>query len=251
MSKSVPSLLKNTIKTVSHMGIPFCAFRAWYEFKKKSGILKNRFATPSWEEISLKQLTSPDSFKSVEQVLTRCNKFFFEFGKLPSFNGTDSQQLVTCADKILNNEFQYFSHNFYSLGAGPDWFLNPVTGAKGKREKHWCDIRLFDPNVGDVKFIWEPSRFAWAYTLARAYSHTGDEKYAEKFWKLFESWMDANQPNRGHNYTCGQECAIRTMAIFPQKLTIRLLKLPVFILLVWFFHFLRIQKDGKKKAKRY
>jgi len=213
MSKSVPFLLKNALKTVLHMGIPFCAFRACYELEKKTGILKSRFVTPSWDEIRLKQLISLDSFKSAEQVLTHCNKFFFEIEKPPSFFGMDGRQLVICADKILNNEFRYFFRNFYSLGDGPDWFLNPVTGAKGDGEKHWCDIRFFDTNVGDIKFIWEPSRFAWAYTLARAYSHTGDEKYAEKFWKLFESWMDANQPNRGHNYACGQECAIRTMAM--------------------------------------
>ena len=95
MSKSEASVLKNTLETVSHMGIPFCAFRAWYEFEKKAGILKSKFATPSWNEIRLNQLISPDSFKSAEQVLTHCNKFFFEFGKPPSFIGMDSHQLVS------------------------------------------------------------------------------------------------------------------------------------------------------------
>ena len=28
-------------------------------------------------------------------------------------------------------------------------------------------------------------------------------KYAEKFWSLFELWLEANQPNTGPNYACG------------------------------------------------
>ncbi|MHC4758531.1 MAG: alginate lyase family protein, partial [Planctomycetota bacterium] len=125
----------------------------------------------------------------------------------------DCTKLINDADEVLNNRFKYFFYKSYSLGKDPDWFLNPVTNKRAKHNKHWCDINFFDPDVGDIKFIWEPSRFAWAYTLARAYTATKDNKYAEKFWALFESWLSANQPNMGPNYACGQECAIRLMAM--------------------------------------
>jgi len=65
----------------------------------------------------------------------------------------------------------------------------------------------------DIKFIWEPARFGWAFTLVRAFAATRDEKYAEKFRTLFASWLESNQPNTGPDYACGQECAIRLMAM--------------------------------------
>jgi len=49
--------------------------------------------------------------------------------------------------------------------------------------------------------------------LFRSYAYVDDEKYAEKFWTLFESWCQQNPPNLGPNYACGQECAIRLMAM--------------------------------------
>jgi len=49
---------------------------------------------------------------------------------------------------------------------------------------HWTDFETgrvkFD---GDIKFIWEPARFGWAFVLGRAYHVTQDNKYAEAFWK--------------------------------------------------------------------
>lgn len=123
------------------------------------------------------------------------------------------EKIVAQAGEVFQNRFQYFFDRNYDLGPGPDWFLNPTTERRAEPTRHWCDISLFDPNVGDIKFIWEPSRFAWAYTLVRAYTATGQDRYAEKFWSLFESWLEANKPNMGPNYACGQECAIRLMAM--------------------------------------
>src|SRR5262249_14485641 len=65
---------------------------------------------------------------------------------------------------------------------------------------------------GDIRVIWEPSRFAFAYDLVRAYWRTGDERYAEQFWRLVESWRAANPPQLGPNWKCGQETSLRVMA---------------------------------------
>lgn len=66
--------------------------------------------------------------------------------------------------------------------------------------------------TGDLKFIWEPGRFAAAYKLARAYWATGCDAYSETFWQLVESWGQANPPNNGAHWKCGQETSLRIMA---------------------------------------
>ncbi len=70
---------------------------------------------------------------------------------------------------------------------------------------------LYSP-VSDIKFIWEPARFGWAYVLGRAYYLTQNEIYAETFWKYFETFTDGNPPNLGPHWMNGQEVAIRLMA---------------------------------------
>jgi len=39
--------------------------------------------------------------------------------------------------------------------------------------------------IPDIKFIWEPARFGWAFTLGRAYRLTGDEKISRGLLALF------------------------------------------------------------------
>ncbi len=64
----------------------------------------------------------------------------------------------------------------------------------------------------DIKFIWEPNRFAFIYTLVRAYAASQNEEYPEAFWTLIEDWAKHNPPNTGPNWMDGQEIALRLMA---------------------------------------
>jgi hypothetical protein len=113
----------------------------------------------------------------------------------------------------LANKFRYFFREWHKIVDDKDWLRSPISGGRIDGSRHWSQTITFDPKLGDIKFIWEPSRFAWAYTLVRAYNVTQDDRYAEKFWQLFESWSRTNQPNCGPNFACGQECAIRLMAM--------------------------------------
>ncbi|MHC4125302.1 MAG: alginate lyase family protein [Planctomycetota bacterium] len=198
-------------------GIGFCAYRTKYALMKKSGILKRRFPIRRWSDVTLSEWlkptveTQPEAFLQLHRNNGR--HFFFDDRNLSGLNKNYVNMIVCETDKVLRNRFRYFFDKSYDLGTKPDWFLNPVTGKRAKSDLHWCDISIFDPDVGDIKFIWEPSRFAWAYSLIRAFAATGDNKYADKFWSLFESWLEANPPNSGPNYACGQECAIRLMAM--------------------------------------
>lgn len=80
---------------------------------------------------------------------------------------------------------------------------------------HWTSYALRDQVNGfeDIKFIWEPGRFGWACTLARAYYLSGEEAYAEKFWVLTDAFLVANPPNMGLQWVSAQEVALRIIAL--------------------------------------
>jgi asparagine synthase (glutamine-hydrolysing) len=87
---------------------------------------------------------------------------------------------------------------------------NPFTGERLPDDRHWSAIDDF--GGGDVKGVWELSRFGFAFALVRAYWRTGDDAHAETFWRLVEDWRLCNPPQTGPNWKCGQEASFRLMA---------------------------------------
>ena len=81
-----------------------------------------------------------------------------------------------------------------------------------QRAKKVSPVAL-DETSPDIKFVWEPARLGWAFTLGRAYHLTGDERYAEAFWRLLETFLDANPPYLGLNWVSAQEAALRLLAL--------------------------------------
>ena len=86
--------------------------------------------------------------------------------------------------------------------------------------RHWTEYEkspilhsAFSIPHSDIKFLWEPARFGWAFTLGRAYHLTQDDQYAEAFWKYFKSFTQNNPANLGPHWMNGQEVAIRLMSL--------------------------------------
>ena len=124
--------------------------------------------------------------------------------------------VVALAEDQLKGNAPYFSDRKYNVGSPPDWFLNPV---KQKRypdtDSHWSRLPDFSDETGDIKIIWEASRFDWALVFARAYRLTRDERYFSALNKWASDWTEKNPLNRGPNWKCGQEAAIRMMNLMP------------------------------------
>jgi len=80
---------------------------------------------------------------------------------------------------------------------------------------HWTEYETNRrrKESSDIKFIWEPARFEWAYTLGRAYHLSGDDRYPETFWDYTETFLDSNPPNKGPNWVSAQEVALRLIAL--------------------------------------
>jgi len=120
--------------------------------------------------------------------------------------------IIKEANELLNGNIRLFSNRLFGLGSPPDWFLNPLNGKRFQTPRlHWSRISDFKSGVGDIKCVWESSRFNWALVFARAYRVTGDERYFSALNKWASDWTEKNPLNRGPNWKCGQESAIRMM----------------------------------------
>ncbi|MCP4399521.1 MAG: heparinase, partial [bacterium] len=105
-----------------------------------------------------------------------------------------------------------FSHKEYAIGSPPDWFFNPFSETRlSDSALHWSRIGDFKTGSGDIKGIWELSRFEWTLLLARAFRSSGDPKYLNLLNEWISAWTGANPLNIGPNWKCGQETAIRMM----------------------------------------
>jgi hypothetical protein len=113
--------------------------------------------------------------------------------------------------RIRNGEIRYFGDSFQEVGDPLDWFMNPFNHRRMDDRRHWSEIADFHRDTGDIKCIWEASRFDWVLCLARAYGATNDYRYLDTLVSWTADWTDKNPPNLGPNWKCGQETSIRLL----------------------------------------
>ena len=203
-----------------HFGFSWVLRRVIYSIKVRTGWLKRKMPLAEWTETPLNTcliepaLAEPAAYvahrrKLAERFLFQA-KQFCEFR--PLFKRWDKAECspVDEAANIIEGELRYFECCSAKTGFPPDWHLNQFTGLSAPKDVHWS--RLGDFDFGDIKVLWEPSRFGFVFTLARAYARTGDDHLAEAFWRSVEDWRDNNPPQYGVNWKCGQEASFRVMA---------------------------------------
>lgn len=77
--------------------------------------------------------------------------------------------------------------------------------------KHWTEIGDFNSGVGDIKGVWELSRFSWVLNFMQAYIASGDTLWLDKLNNWLADWSQHNPANQGANWKCAQEASIRVM----------------------------------------
>lgn len=125
----------------------------------------------------------------------------------------DRDQIIREADEAAKGKIIGFSSVELDYGQPIDWQLNPMTVQQADVKQKWYRIPDFDPQIGDIKAIWEISRFSHLVTLARAYLLTENKKYCNVFSEQIDQWLDNNPYSYGANYKCGQECSIRMVNV--------------------------------------
>ncbi|MCF0072438.1 heparinase II/III family protein [Dyadobacter sp. CY261] len=117
------------------------------------------------------------------------------------------KQLRWRVDQIKAGRFRYFSGQWFQIS---DWHTNPLTGFVYDRREHWSGINDFSREAGDIKFVWEKSRFTFLYDLIRYDFHFSDDQSAQVF-DLITDWIDKNPVNCGPNWKCSQEISLRVL----------------------------------------
>ncbi len=203
-----------------YLGWRWMFFRGRYALQQRLGLLERKTPARPWEAIPPTSWLRDPALATAEAFAQEWRQhaapFFFHPHQRETYQSlltawdSEPNEPVVLAEKIARGEFPYFSYTFQKVGLPPDWHANPWTGQRLPADRHWS--RVSDFGHGDIKVVWELSRFGFVYPLVRAYWRTGDERYPELFWRLVEDWRAKNPPNLGPNWKCGQETTFRIMA---------------------------------------
>ncbi len=192
--------LKRIGNLVSNMGWRYVSFRAYHEITRRSGMLKKKFPTnPAFQQ----HFTLTNWKKQTA-------RFFFEDRESLIFPKNPSADLKKRFDEVSSGKLLFFSSTVFELGKNYDWVTNPDTGYKYDVNKHWTEIPDYSKEAGDIKYVWEKSRFSYLYDIIRYDYHYGVD-CAQLVFNDILSWIKANPINCGPNYRCSQEMSIRVL----------------------------------------
>jgi Heparinase II/III-like protein/Heparinase II/III N-terminus len=113
------------------------------------------------------------------------------------------------ADEICRHHIRVFSHRI-DFGPRLDWHRDPLSGRRWPMA-HYTRV---PPRLGsgaDVRQVWELNRLHHFVALGRAYALTSNEDYTSEFLLELASWVEANPPRHGVNWTVAMEVALRAV----------------------------------------
>jgi hypothetical protein len=172
------------------MGAPEIAWRVQQLVQKKAGKLGLGLAA-----------------RPPEPSLTR---FGVAFVGAPA-DGVDLAALRAAADAVLAGSWNVFALRGLQLGFPPQWNRDPKTGAVAPMGLGKAIDYRNEAVVGDIKYLWEPSRHLELVTLALAWRATGEPHYADGARTLLESWFEQCPYPQGVHWTSSLELAVRLL----------------------------------------
>jgi hypothetical protein len=130
---------------------------------------------------------------------------------LPSDLGAAAMGLRNEADQVLRRRVDLLGSGLVDLGREIDWHRDFKSGYRWPLD-FYQDLevtRLGDRS--DAKVPWELSRCHHLLTLARGFRLFEEERYAAELESQLASWLDANPPGVGINWTTSMEVGIRAV----------------------------------------
>lgn len=124
----------------------------------------------------------------------------------------DVAKYRAAAEQILEGRFIVFAMRPAQLGFPPRWNRDPKTGREAPLV-HGKSLDYRNPLlVGDIKYLWEPSRHQQLVTLAQAWHLSHEPKYAEGCRRLLQSWFEQCPYPLGPHWTSSLELALRLIS---------------------------------------
>jgi hypothetical protein len=190
------SQIKLAFKALHQLGPNYVGLYGRYQLGLRTGHY-NRILNSS-----LKKL---DTFTHLEYSrLQPCLSGLPDRSTLIERIGSQIDLLYKEADEIVMGNFQLF-------GGQPI----PLELSLLQELENWTKYengKKLDQDI-DIKFVWEPGRFGWAYKLAMAYHLSDDERYTETFWRYTDQFFLSNPPYLGPHWSSAQEVSIRLIAL--------------------------------------
>ena len=203
---------RDGLRRLFRMGLPELACRSRQEALKWAERVHS--VADSHHECKL-ETASRDS-ESVRRFLRNAEESFFEgpldARLLEALPTQHCDELVAAAEKIGRLRFDLLGYREVDFGDPPDWHLDPISGRRAPFV-HWTRLDSLDyASLGDSKVICELNRHQWLVHLGQAYRLTREERYAETLVHHLRSWLDANPPGMGINWTSSLEVGLRIIA---------------------------------------
>ncbi len=119
--------------------------------------------------------------------------------------------IIARANDILTKGVTLLGKHFRPADASFDWLADPDRG------RLWPARSLDDADAvrhvdADVKFVWEVNRHQYFVTLARAYAHSGDQRFARAVTDMLRTWHAQNPYGVGVNWASNLEMAVRGLS---------------------------------------
>jgi hypothetical protein len=192
-----PSLLYQLAR---NMGLRYLVFRIWYAAQMKLGILKLRFR----RNLPMHHFITTEAWRAMQAP------FFLDALELqakPTLGFPERHLLEANVKAFHEGKVKYFSAIWHDK---TDWHTNPANGYVFDRNAHFSEIPDFSVQAGDIKTVWEKSRFTFLYDLIRYDQHFQSDQSSVVFATI-ANWIQENPVNCGPNWKCSQEISIRVL----------------------------------------
>lgn len=192
--------ISNIVNLLGNMGMRYVAFRAQHMAMSKTGLLKKKFpSAPAHAQ-----------YLTLAEWKKQPVKFLFSDKESLEFPRQPDNDLKERFQQLKEGKLLLFNSVLVDLGKNYDWITNYDSGFKYDISKHWTEINDYSKEAGDIKYVWEKSRFSYIYDIIR-YDYHFNEDCSQMVFADILSWIKGNPINMGPNYRCSQEMSLRVL----------------------------------------
>ncbi len=150
--------------------------------------------------------------RRILKKVSKCEKSIFYYKKIDLIQKDikSDNSFIEKANQAIKGNIFAFSNQYlnYSKDSKINWHINPVTRIEAKKNLSWNNLPDFG-EYGDIKLIWEASRFPQIYFFIHAHLITKNNNYIDSCLEQINDWIEENPYPYGVNYKCGQEITFR------------------------------------------